>query len=129
MSGTDEAGDLRRRALLLGADAERLVARLLSADGWEILDQNWLAEGGELDLVALRAGVLRIVEVKARHADDPLADEAVTPVKQQRLRRAAEAWLHTHPAVVWREVAFLVAWVDTTTDPWDVRWLDDAFDG
>ena len=128
MSGRDDA-ELRRQALLLGADAERRVAILLDADGWEVLDQNWLAEGGELDLVVLRSGVLRFVEVKARHVDDPLADEAVTPVKQQRLRRAALAWLHAHPAVVWREAAFLVAWVDTAVTPWDVRWLDDAFDG
>lgn len=128
MSGEDDRA-LRRRALLLGADAESLVAHLLTDEGWTILDRNWLAERGELDLVARRDGCVRFVEVKARHADDPLADEAVTPVKQQRLRRAAEAWMYTHAALGWTEVAFLVAWVDTTTAPWEVRWLDDAFDG
>jgi putative endonuclease len=105
------------------------VADVLRHDGWEMLARNWHAEGGELDLVVRRAGVLRFVEVKARHADDPLADEAVTPLKQMRLRRAAAAWLHQHPDTAWKEAAFLVAWVDTTVDPWDVRWLDDAFDG
>lgn len=118
----------RRAALLLGAEAERRVADVLLAAGWEILDRNWHALGGELDLVARRDRTLRFVEVKARHDADPLADEAVTPVKQRRLVAAAEVWLHTHPAVGWDEVAFLVAWVDTTVTPWSVRWLDDAFD-
>jgi len=118
----------RRAALLLGAEAERRVAEALVGAGWEILDRNWHALGGELDLVARHGRRLRFVEVKARHDADPLADEAVTPVKRRRLVGAAEVWLHAHPAVAWDEVAFLVAWVDTTEVPWAVRWLDDAFD-
>lgn len=80
-----------------------------------------------MDLVVSRGGVLRFVEVKARREDDPLADEAVTPVKRLRLRQAAEAWLHTHRDVDYDEVAFLVAWVETAQEPWTIRWLDDAF--
>lgn len=100
----------------------------MEARGWEVLARNWRGGGGEIDLIVARAGELRFVEVKARRADDPRADEAVDPRKQARLRLAARAWLAMNP--LRDEVsAFLVAWVDTTVEPWEIRWVDDAFDG
>jgi putative endonuclease len=58
----------------------------------------WLA-GAELDLVVRRGRTVVFVEVKSKAGDgfgDPL--EMVTPVKVERLRRAASAWLAEHPA-------------------------------
>ncbi|MEL6349991.1 MAG: YraN family protein, partial [Myxococcota bacterium] len=37
----------------------------LRRDGWDILATNFRGGGGELDVVALRDGLLRVVEVKA----------------------------------------------------------------
>lgn len=53
--------------------------------------------GGELDVVARRGNVIVVCEVKAR-ADDSHGSpwEAVTPLKQQRVRRAGAAFLHAH---------------------------------
>lgn len=96
--------------------------------GWEILARNWRGGGGEIDLVARRTGAVRFVEIKARRAGDARADEAVTARKQSRLRLAARAWLALNPEAA-DEYSFLVAWVDTTVDPWEIRWLDNAFDG
>ena len=62
-----------------------------------MLDRNvWLA-GAELDLVVRRGRILAFVEVKSKAGDaygDPL--EMVTPLKVERLRRAASAWVATH---------------------------------
>jgi putative endonuclease len=58
----------------------------------------WLA-GAELDLVVRRGRTVAFVEVKSKSGDgfgDPL--EMVTPVKVERIRRAATAWLERHPA-------------------------------
>ncbi len=71
-----------------------------------------------------RDGVVRIVEVKAREADED-ALEAVTPSKQARLRRGGEAWLQNHPAQV--EIAFAVALVTLQDGIWGLEILDDAF--
>jgi putative endonuclease len=79
-----------------GAAAEAAVARWLTRRGWRIAARNWHGGGGELDLVALRGGVLAVVEVKAR--SDPAAlTEPVRAAQATRLRRAAEAYLARHP--------------------------------
>ena len=65
---------------------------------YRVLGTNvWLA-GYELDLVVRRGTTLVFCEVKSKAGPrfgDPL--EMVTPEKQRRLRRAAEAWLAQNP--------------------------------
>lgn len=62
--------------------------------GWHIIARNFRSKRGELDIVAVRNGVLAVVEVKARRNGDfgmPL--EAVSPAKQLRVRRATQDFL------------------------------------
>ena len=57
---------------------------------------NWTMRGGELDVVARRGNVVVVCEVKARASNafgSPL--EAMTPLKQQRVRRAGFAFVRT----------------------------------
>lgn len=77
--------------------AESLVAAWYRRNGFEIVAMNWRGSGGELDVVA-RAGMLLVVcEVKARATaafGTPL--EAVTPLKQRRVRRTAASFVAEH---------------------------------
>lgn len=75
----------------VGEDA---AAALLMAGGWRLLHRNWRLKMGELDLVAVRDGVLAFVEVKARRAPS-FVDPAlgVDARKQHQLRRVAGAYL------------------------------------
>lgn len=125
---SDEQVDLARRraAVSLGERAEDFVAARLVASGAEILARRFRARGGELDLVARRGGALRFVEVKARAGVEDGLD-AITPGKQRRIASAARAWLDAHGPEA-DDVAFLVALVDCTVEPWTVQWIDDAFD-
>jgi putative endonuclease len=62
-----------------------------------VLDRNWRASQGELDLVALDGDELVVVEVKTRRSvayGHPA--EAVTPRKLARVRRLAAEWLSAH---------------------------------
>jgi putative endonuclease len=66
--------------------------------GYRVLETNaWLA-GNELDVVVRRGRQLVFCEVKSKAGHD-YGDpaEMVTPEKVRRVRRAAEAWLASHP--------------------------------
>lgn len=83
-----------RRAL--GARGEDAVAAWYEAAGYTVVARNWRCRTGELDLVLRRAGTVVFCEVKTRSS---LAfgapQEAVTRVKQKRLRALAAEWLRT----------------------------------
>lgn len=88
-------------------EAERRAGRFYRLRGYRILGRNVWVGGNELDLVARRGGRLVFCEVKAKAHDrygDPF--EMVGPEKQRRLRRAAEAWLASHPALAGLEASF-----------------------
>ncbi len=79
----------------LGAAGERLAAAHLERAGYRVRERNVrVPPWGEIDIVAERDGVLVLVEVRTRRGDrfgDALS--SVTLAKQQRMRRAAQAYL------------------------------------
>jgi len=79
----------------LGPAGEDLAVAWYAEQGWRVVARNWRSgRDGELDVVATKGGVLAVCEVKARSSaafGTPL--EAVTPVKQARIRRLAAAYL------------------------------------
>ena len=80
-----------------GARAEELVARRLTAAGWEIVERNARSRHGELDIVALDGRALVFVEVKAGREGTAFGPErpilAVDARKQRRVRGLATAWM------------------------------------
>ena len=81
----------------VGRYGERVAATYLERAGWEVIDRNWRGRDGELDIVALDAGALVVVEVKTRRGlgyGHPA--EAVTARKLARLRRLTAQWLAAH---------------------------------
>jgi putative endonuclease len=81
----------------LGRQAEELVATRLRRSGWRIVARNERLPSGELDIVALDAGTLVFVEVKAGRAGavrgPELPAHAVGRRKQLKLRRLAREWI------------------------------------
>ena len=82
-----------------GRAGEDAAAALLQSMGWIILDRNWRSGHLELDLVCREGDTLVFVEVKTRARGGMQSPvEALTPVKQERLVRAARHWLADHDA-------------------------------
>ena len=79
-----------------GVAAEDAALQALVADGWTILARRLRTAAGEVDLVAERAGLLTLVEVKARPS---LADAAfaLAPRQRDRLMAAAAIVAADHP--------------------------------
>ncbi|MFO8070667.1 MAG: YraN family protein [Polyangia bacterium] len=101
-----------------GRRGEQLVCERLVERGMRILDRNVSERFAELDIVALDGDTLCFVEVRTR-SDDALGHpaETITPTKQRKVRRAAEAYLLRHrigpmpmridvATVVWNEMRF-----------------------
>lgn len=84
----------RRRT---GAIAEDLVARRLTAAGWEIVERNARTRYGELDIVARDGRTLVFIEVKGARLGTQFGPErpilSIDFRKQQRIRRLATAWM------------------------------------
>jgi putative endonuclease len=79
---------------LLGREGEDRAAKFLVKRGYRILERNYRTRSGEIDLIAQDQGVVVFVEVKTRTNDAFGAPElAVTPQKQQRMLKAALAYI------------------------------------
>jgi len=82
----------------LGAEGEARVADHYEARGYTLLERNWRCREGELDLVLRTGRTLVICEVKTRSsAAFGTPAEAVTRVKQAKLRLLARRYLETAP--------------------------------
>lgn len=82
----------------LGAYGEELVAQRYVRLGYEVVGRNWRSRHGEIDLILARGELVVFCEVKTRSSDRFGAPvEAVTRMKQLRLRRLAGQWLTSSP--------------------------------
>jgi putative endonuclease len=114
----------RRVAFRFGLSAESRAAAFLIAKGYRILARRFRTPMGEIDIVALRRGVLVFVEVKARGNFDAAA-EAIGKRQQGRIIAAAQLWLAGHPEDALRDMRFDVVLVVPGRLP---RHLQAAFD-
>jgi putative endonuclease len=78
----------------LGKRGEDAAAAYLERTGMTVVERNWRCRAGEVDLVALDGTSVVFVEVKTRKSTATgQPEEAVTPTKQRRYKRLAEAYL------------------------------------
>jgi putative endonuclease len=129
------AGHSRSRAecvppphLEAGRLAEALAAKYLQSLGYQLLARNCRFRCGELDIVALDETVLAIVEVRYRAGNRHGGGAgSVTPTKQRRLMRAAQALLLRHPKLARLPARFDVVEVSGPREAMRCRLLRDAF--
>ena len=83
----------------LGKRGETVARRHLETSGYRILESNYRAKEGEIDLVAEQDGALVFVEVRTRTgAAIGSPEESVTPAKRSHLVAAAQQYLQAHQA-------------------------------
>lgn len=79
---------------IIGREGEKYAADYLEEQGYVILDRNWMCGHKDLDIVAVKDGILVFVEVKTRTGmewGDP--EDAVTDKKIRNILHAADAYI------------------------------------
>ncbi len=106
-----------------GKRYESLAADYLQGQGLTIMERNYQDRTGEIDLIGRDGTFLVFVEVKYRRdmrSGDPA--EAVTPRKQQHIRRTAQYYLYSHRC---GDVPCRFDVVSILGE--EIRWIRDAF--
>jgi putative endonuclease len=83
------------RLLPFWRTSEIHAAQFLRKQGFKIVASGFRVKEGEVDLIAWEDQVLVFIEVKSRKSDD-MPEAAVGYTKQQRIMRAARAYLNRH---------------------------------
>ena len=79
---------------ILGRSGEDRAAKHLAEQGYVVLERNYWAPYGEIDLIAMDIGIVVFVEVKTRTTDSYGSPElAVNQRKQERMVKAALGYL------------------------------------
>jgi putative endonuclease len=114
--------------LEMGHAAEDAATRHLEQTGYRILQRNFRARGGELDVVAMDGAALAIIEVRYRASDRyGGAAASVTAAKRRRIVRAARALLAITPALARLPARFDVVEVSGPAHALDCRLIRGAF--
>ena len=84
-----------------GNRGERLAVKYLRKNRYKILECNYVALQGEIDIIAESKDALSFIEVKTRtlgheNLREPRPASAVNPKKQQKIIHTAKYYLGTH---------------------------------
>ncbi len=78
----------------LGKEAEQMAVNYLTNKGYQILHCNWRYSRYEIDIIAIKNELLRIIEVKSLKSSDLRhPEESVTKKKFRFLLKAADEFL------------------------------------
>lgn len=87
--------DSRKR---LGAWGEGKAVEYLLLAGYKVHEKNVRTDYGEIDIMASKDGIAVFVEVKTRRTQAfGLPEEAITPVKMEKMLQSAQAYMFKHP--------------------------------
>lgn len=77
-----------------GRIGEEIAKKYLLEKGFEIIEQNYSIDMGEIDIIALHNNWLVFVEVKMKVGDQfGLPEEMISKGKIWQIRRVAEMWM------------------------------------
>ena len=111
----------------LGSAGEMLAMDWLSVNGFEVLHHNWRYRRYEIDVIAMREGILHFVEVKSRKESafgNP--EDSVSRKKFRFLQKAAQGYLNRFPGIRWIRYDILAITFRRNGEP-DYFFLEDVF--
>ena len=112
-----------------GALREEAAALFLSQHGFKVTDRNFYSRQGEIDIIGWDGNELVFVEVKYRRSQaHGVPSEAVTPAKQQKIRKTASFYIYTQRIPDTIQVRFdVVEIVKLEGERHHIHWIRNAF--
>lgn len=110
----------------LGNKGEEIAVDFLQKNNYKILEKNWRFKKAEVDIIALKKGILAVVEVKTRSSDyfgDP--QDFVNQKKIQLLVEAINEYVISKNLDV--EVRFDIIAILKNQNKFEINHLKDAF--
>ena len=90
-----------------GNKGEEIAAAFLQQKGFIILEKKWRVHHLEVDIIAVRNGILHFIEVKTRNSlQYGYPEESITKEKMNHLKRASTIYHYRHPK--WKRIQFNV---------------------
>jgi len=110
----------------LGKKGEQLAVDFLLKKGYAICDTNWRYQKAEVDIIAQKADVLAVVEVKTRSSTDfGNPQDFVKPKKVKLLVKAIDEYVISKDLDV--EVRFDIIAIVKEKDSFNIEHIEDAF--
>jgi putative endonuclease len=94
-----------------GKNAEIQIAQAYAQNGFEVVEQRWKTQDGEIDLIARHNDKIYFVEVKSSSTFESALAQ-ITPKQQARIHNAALSYLAQLPSGLETECRFDAALVD-----------------
>src|SRR6478609_2891757 len=110
----------------LGKQGEEMAVEFLQRSGYIILETNWTFQKAEVDIIAQKADVLAVVEVKTRSSIDfGLPQDFIKPKKIQLLAKAINQYVIVNDLDV--NVRFDIIGIQKQNSEFLIEHLEDAF--
>jgi len=110
----------------LGKKGELLAEEYLLRNSYTILAKNWRYQKAEIDIIALKEGILAIVEVKTRTTIDIISpEEAVNTKKIKLLVTATNEYVIENDLDV--DVRFDIISIHKKGEKYNLNHIKDAF--
>lgn len=110
----------------IGRWGEQKAAEYLERKGYRILWRDWRDGHRDIDIVAIDADQLVVVEVKTRrNADVMTPEQAVNPNKIHNLAIAASRFVKTYNIEM--PLRFDIVAITGTADNFEINHIEDAF--
>lgn len=106
----------------IGNEAEDAVCSYLSNKGYSILARNYFCRVGEIDIIAVKEGILCAVEVKKMPSKWTVVEisQMVSPAKMARIKKSLSLYLAQNQSNQYYEIRFDVAAVlDSGIQYWE----------
>jgi putative endonuclease len=111
-----------------GVEGEQKAVAFMMDRGWTVLERNFRAVGGEIDIIAEKGDTVAFVEVKAWDAlPQGELEHSIGSRKQGRIARAARSYISRSRALSEKRLRFDVIFLGGEAS--EVQHIENAFSG